>query len=428
MKIIFFITLLTYTIAFKCQTIDIEIPDEYVNDRYCDCPDGSDEKGTGVCEGTLFVCQNKGSQPIEIESNFVNDGICDCCDGSDEADGLCQNTCKEITQKKIDEVQKEIDVVQGMIKRRKQIIEASENDRKTIDLLITGAEVELKVKVEEEERENYEKQIEHKKKEKEELKKKHDEIIEKLEEQVIDDIDAEIEKENENHSDNEDNHSDDEHSDKEDNHSDDEKINIENEVVDMKEKEKQPKYSEEVKEQQKQLKEQIQKEKDEYEEKKRTIEKDIREIENKKRLLSQKIKEKQRRVWELNKKKEAPILGDDMCHDAYFMNNYKYEHYEINYGYNITQHGKILVGKFDKFNDEHGQKYTDGDKCQIHGNEVARHAEISFRCGNEVTIVSVEEPETCVYKIVMESPCACTEENLEEFNKKKLFLEIIRDA
>ena len=109
----YLITLFTITNAFRCQTIDIEIPDEYVNDRYCDCPDGSDEKETGVCEGTLFKCQNKGAQPIEIESNFVNDGICDCCDGSDEAVGLCPNTCKDITQKQIDEVDKEIQIVQG---------------------------------------------------------------------------------------------------------------------------------------------------------------------------------------------------------------------------------------------------------------------------------------------------------------------------
>ncbi|CAE7041975.1 PRKCSH [Symbiodinium natans] len=73
-----------------------------VNDDFCDCPDGSDEPGTGACAGAssqaLFHCANAGSAPRLIYVSRVGDGICDCCDGSDEEAlrrELCPNTCKE---------------------------------------------------------------------------------------------------------------------------------------------------------------------------------------------------------------------------------------------------------------------------------------------------------------------------------------------
>lgn len=57
-----------------------------INDGICDCPDGSDEPGTGACGdvGPSFYCVNEGFVPRYIPQSQVNDGVCDCCDCSDE--------------------------------------------------------------------------------------------------------------------------------------------------------------------------------------------------------------------------------------------------------------------------------------------------------------------------------------------------------
>jgi len=66
---------------FKCEKSQKRILLTQVNDDYCDCPDGSDERGTNACPTNNygFFCYS-----AFIHSSFINDGICDCCDGSDE--------------------------------------------------------------------------------------------------------------------------------------------------------------------------------------------------------------------------------------------------------------------------------------------------------------------------------------------------------
>ncbi|TFY83261.1 hypothetical protein EWM64_g763 [Hericium alpestre] len=83
---------------WTCMDGSKEIPWEAVNDDYCDCPDGSDEPGTGACPNTFFYCKNEGHIGSSIPSTRVRDGLCEleCCDGSDEPAGVCPNVCKEI--------------------------------------------------------------------------------------------------------------------------------------------------------------------------------------------------------------------------------------------------------------------------------------------------------------------------------------------
>lgn len=74
-----------------------------INDGICDCPDGSDEPGTGACgDLTTFYCANDGFIPRYIMGSKVSDSVCDCCDCSDEKwAGLAKSAnsyCNELRQ------------------------------------------------------------------------------------------------------------------------------------------------------------------------------------------------------------------------------------------------------------------------------------------------------------------------------------------
>lgn len=74
----------------------------HIDDDYCDCADGSDERRTGACSGVTtartFVCLRDASEhgPVSIAPSRVHDGVCDCCDGSDEAGLQCPDRCASL--------------------------------------------------------------------------------------------------------------------------------------------------------------------------------------------------------------------------------------------------------------------------------------------------------------------------------------------
>ena len=56
---------------FQCEESSDSIPINFVNDNYCDCPDGSDEPLTSACANSVFSCGER-----KIPSSWVGDSIC----------------------------------------------------------------------------------------------------------------------------------------------------------------------------------------------------------------------------------------------------------------------------------------------------------------------------------------------------------------
>lgn len=145
-----------------------------VNDKSCDCPDGSDEPGTPACAhlddrsppqpfpGSLsgstnttnalpgFWCANAGHIATYVPFIFVNDGVCDydlCCDGSEEYGGVngvkCKNRCDEIGKeyRRVEEERKKAQ--EKASKKRSTMAKESRELRRRVEAKVANLKDEL---------------------------------------------------------------------------------------------------------------------------------------------------------------------------------------------------------------------------------------------------------------------------------------------
>ncbi|OCH95878.1 endoplasmic reticulum protein [Obba rivulosa] len=131
--------------TWSCLNGSKTIPWAAVNDDYCDCPDGSDEPGTGACSNTVFYCQNEGHIGARIPSSRVRDGLCEpeCCDGSDELPGVCKNTCKEVGAAYRAKVEEENKIRKTGAKIRSSYINFAQKEKSRLEEKIASLEKDI---------------------------------------------------------------------------------------------------------------------------------------------------------------------------------------------------------------------------------------------------------------------------------------------
>ncbi|KAI0346969.1 hypothetical protein BDW22DRAFT_1351294 [Trametopsis cervina] len=134
--------------TWKCLDGSKDIKWSAVNDDYCDCPDGSDEPGTGACTNTRFYCKNEGHVGVYIPSSRVNDGLCEteCCDGSDEKPGVCANKCKEIGDAYRAKQEAERKLRKTGSKIRSSYIAFAQKEKKRLEAELAAAEQDIAIK------------------------------------------------------------------------------------------------------------------------------------------------------------------------------------------------------------------------------------------------------------------------------------------
>jgi len=388
--------------TFTCDNGATVLSADAVNDDYCDCADSSDEYGTNACPKGTFYCRNKFYMPAILPSGQVDDGICDCCDGTDEPSGVCRNTCKEKGAERRKAVfQRKEDVLAGLKKREemsKQGTEVLAAKKKEL------AEVEEAIKAKEPERDKVNRDYEEKNKafnnKDSELRKLQEEHREKVEKEraakAAEQENMVIEGDN-NGEINEMVHGGDE-------------VKPEEPAVELSEQHaSHPSLNEP--------------DPDEI-----VVEKDpewiaLKDAKEEARKVMNGVVGELRELEE--KKSEAErILGmqvdGDMClvqlgtecHEL--RDKYTYKICPLK---NSKQDGTDL-GHFKAWEGDESlplakrkMKFDDGSHCW---DGPKRNTLVTLRCGPETRVVSASEPSRCTYLATMETPCACSQEDLDE--------------
>uniref|UniRef100_A0A7S2WK79 Glucosidase 2 subunit beta n=1 Tax=Rhizochromulina marina TaxID=1034831 RepID=A0A7S2WK79_9STRA len=125
------------------------------------------------------------------------------------------------------------------------------------------------------------------------------------------------------------------------------------------------------------------------------------------------LSERQRRQRELenNKQKLDTLEGTDfgLLKEYFVLNGKCFESHVSGFKYSICPFGDAKqdhtsLGKFTTWKDTNVMLFDNGAKCW---NGPKRSLQVTFTCGAEDKILSVEEPETCVYAASFLSPAAC---------------------
>ena len=431
MKLIYIVFILQFiinTFAFKCPNTEITIPEEYVNDGYCDCPDGADEWKTGACDGSSFTCRNEGYFMKNIPSEKYRDNICDCCDGSDERPGLCPNNCDLEAEKHLKEIESNIDELQNKLEIKNKLNHEGKQKMVKVDSIYRQLKKTLlhythKQKV------STLNQLE------EENMKKINDVIDKiqkkkfivnpveLEEETRDIIISNVE----------------EHPEEDIGKNKDieeleltpiEKAKISRFTFDPKsvqdrcERELNALTEEEIDFQEEFMKDKTEEEMIKYFQKLYLNEDDL--IEEKDETQNDM---RQYGLSELDKHQlqnshdERTInqieWGRLYCQASLFFTYFSYQGYKLSFAHELTKDNK-LIASLDNWNGELKQIYSGSQQCETDSSK-KYSAELDLICGAENKITSIVE-ENCHFTIQFESPCACSRFLLKRYygHKKRL--------
>jgi len=386
--------------TFTCDNGATVLPVDSVNDDYCDCTDGSDEYGTSACPQGTFYCRNKFYMRANIPSGMLDDGVCDCCDGSDEPKGKCKNNCKELGAARRQEVlQRKTDVETGLKKREEM---AKQGAKVLVEKKKELNEVEAKIKAKNPERDRVNKDYD----EKSEAFNKKDKEIRERREKLEAERAAKAEEEKKkmvvegdgNAEINEMVHA-----------GTDIKPEAAAEPIEeahaVRTKLDEPEPIEEIKPEDdpewvglKDAKEAARKVMDD-------VIGELRDLEEK--------KVEAERILEMQVDNDMCLvqLGTE-CHEL--RDKYTYKICPLK---NSKQDGTDL-GHFKSWVGDESiplakrqMKFDDGSHCWDGPN---RNTLVTFRCGAETRVISANEPTKCSYTVTMETPCACSKEDLDE--------------